>query len=179
MNITESRKMIYYLLMIFLFGGVIGFVYEELFYLVDLGYLVKRGTTLGPWIPIYGFGCLFILFTTNRLRNKPLAVFFMAAAVSGILEFISGYILYHYAGGLRLWDYNVEIWNWFNIDGYVCLRSLIVFGAAGLILQYIAAPVFHKVIDEEKAKNIKYVLLALSVLFIIDVLFVSVVSFFK
>ena len=42
-------------LLIFTFGGIFGFIYETLFYRIDLGYFVKRGTTYGPWIPIYGF----------------------------------------------------------------------------------------------------------------------------
>ena len=44
------------IMLIFTFGGIFGFIYETLFYRIDLGYFVKRGTTYGPWIPIYGFG---------------------------------------------------------------------------------------------------------------------------
>ena len=43
-------------LLIFTFGGIFGFIYETFFYRIDLGYFVKRGTTFGPWIPIYAFG---------------------------------------------------------------------------------------------------------------------------
>ena len=46
------------LMLIFAFGGIFGFIYEEIFYRFDLGEWVKRGTTFGPWIPIYGFGGL-------------------------------------------------------------------------------------------------------------------------
>lgn len=44
------------ILLIFTFGGIFGFIYETFFYRIDLGYFMKRGTTYGPWIPIYGFG---------------------------------------------------------------------------------------------------------------------------
>ena len=44
------------MVLIFTFGGIFGFIYETFFYRIDLGYFVKRGTTYGPWIPIYGFG---------------------------------------------------------------------------------------------------------------------------
>ena len=43
-------------MLIFTFSGIFGFIYETIFYKIDLGYFVKRGTTYGPWIPIYGFG---------------------------------------------------------------------------------------------------------------------------
>ncbi len=31
-------------------GGIFGFIYEEIFYRIDFGYFVKRGTAFGPWI---------------------------------------------------------------------------------------------------------------------------------
>lgn len=168
-----KRNVIYFIMLIFLFGGVVGFIYEVLFYRIDMGYFMKRGTTMGPWIPIYGFGSVFILLTTEKVKSRPLAVFAVAAAISGILEFVTGYILFHYAGGLRLWDYNVEIWNWFNIGGYVCFRSVLVFGAAGVMLQYAARPVFHRIVYEAEAKNVRNLLLILFALFAIDILTVS------
>ncbi len=106
-------------LLVFTFGGIFGFIYEELFYLIDLGYLVKRGTTFGPWIPIYGFGAVLIILTANRLRRIPVAACGVSALICGGLEYITGYVLLH-MGGVRLWDYNTEIWNWGNIGGFVC-----------------------------------------------------------
>ena len=47
-------------MLIFTFSGIFGFIYETLFYKIDLGYFVKRGTTYGPWIPIYAYGrCIY------------------------------------------------------------------------------------------------------------------------
>ena len=43
-------------------------------------------------------------------------------------------------GGIRWWDYNTEIWNWGNIGGYVCLRSVAVFALAGYALMQIVVP---------------------------------------
>ena len=130
------------LLMIFTFGGIFGFVYEELFYRIDLGYFVKRGNTYGPWITIYGFGAVLIALSTEKLKSRPLLVALVAALVCGILEFATGYVLYHVLG-LRLWDYNTEIWNWLNINGFVCLRSVLFFGASALLLQYVVEPMFQ------------------------------------
>ena len=60
MDIAYLKKRFPLLMLIFAFGGIFGFIYEEIFYRFDLGEWVKRGTTFGPWIPIYGFGCLLI-----------------------------------------------------------------------------------------------------------------------
>ena len=65
----------------------------------------------------------------------------MAGLASGVLEFGTGWVLYHFWDGLRLWDYNTEIWNWGNIGGYVCLRSVLFFALAGLLLVYVIFPV--------------------------------------
>ena len=46
--------------LIMILSGFFGFIYEMLFYKIDLGYFVKRGSTFGPWIPIYAFGGLLL-----------------------------------------------------------------------------------------------------------------------
>lgn len=63
--------------------------------------------------------------------------------LSFILEYATGYVLYEYFGGLRLWDYNTEIWNWGNINGYVCVRSILFFGASAVILMNILVMIFE------------------------------------
>ena len=137
----DRKTMALVLLLLFVVGAVSGWLYEMGFYRIDLGQFVKRGHGIGPWLPIYGFGSVLILLTTFRLRKHPLAVFGMAGLASGVLEFGTGWVLYHFWDGLRLWDYNTEIWNWGNIGGYVCLRSVLFFALAGLLLVYVIFPV--------------------------------------
>ena len=115
------------LMLVFAFGGVFGFIYEAIFYRFDLGEWVKRGTTFGPWIPIYGFGALIILGLTFKFRKNPLLVFLFATIASGVLELVTGWVILKFFG-VRLWDYNTEILNWGNINGFVCLRSVLFFG---------------------------------------------------
>ena len=168
-NVTkEQYTTILLLLMIFVFGGVFGFIYEELFYRIDLGHFVKRGTTLGPWIPIYGFGAVSIVLATERLKKNPFLVFLTAAAVSGIIEFATGYLLLH-SLEIRLWDYNVEIWNWCNVGGYVCLRSILFFGISALFLQYIVQPVLLELCRKSE-KVVSGITGTMAVLFTIDIL---------
>jgi uncharacterized membrane protein len=132
--------------MTFVFGGIFGFVYEELFYLLDLGYLVKRGVTFGPWITIYGVGALAIVMVTRRLRKRPILVFLTATAVTGVIELLAGCGFY-YLFDIRLWDYNTEKWNWGNVGGFICLRSVLVFGVSALFLLYVVEPLLEKAAD--------------------------------
>lgn len=156
------------LLMIFVFGGFFGFLYEELFYLIDLGYLVKRGTTFGPWIPIYGFGAVFIVLTTTRFKQNPMVVLGISCLVSGILEFLTGYVLFH-TWELRLWDYNVEIWNWGNVGGYICFRSIAFFGVSGLFLQYVVHPLLAHFVANSEETKLSLVSLVPASLFLLDI----------
>ena len=163
------------LILIMVSGGVFGFVYEEIFYYFDLGYLVKRGSTFGPWIPIYFFGGAAYTFLAYPLRRNPLAVFLMCVVTSWIMEFVTGYVLYH-VFHTRLWDYNKEMMNFGNIGGYVCLRSVLFFGVSGLLLVYMIIPVLAKVVLNVSAKILHPVCLLLAALFVIDVVLFKVLG---
>ena len=152
----------------FVFSGIIGFIYEEIFYYFDLGMIVKRGTTFGPWIPVYGFGTLFITLVCYNLRKKPLLVFLLATLISAIVEFSTGYVVYNFFH-TRLWDYNIEILNFGNIGGYICLRSVLLFGISSLFLFYGALPIFEK-INSKNNKLIKIISISLFSLFILDII---------
>lgn len=145
------RDFVLMVLMAFTVSGIFGFIYEELFYRVDLGYFVKRGSGFGPWIDIYGLGGAAVLLATERIRSQPWLVFWTSAVLCGALEFAAGYAIFHLFHA-RPWDYNVEIWNWGNIGGYVCARSVLVFAASALLLQYAIRPALERFIRRSKPR---------------------------
>ncbi len=156
------------LIIIMVLCGIFGFIYETFFYRIDLGYFIKRGSTFGPWIPIYAFGGLFITLATYRFRKNPIVVFMISCIVSGILEYFTGFV-FHRIFNIRLWDYNTEIWNWGNINGYICARSILFFGISSLALIYFFIPLikkFTKHFSEQKATIISY---TFGALFALDV----------
>ena len=64
--------------------------------------------------------------------------------VTGILEYLAGYLIYDVLGNTtRCWDYNQEILNFGNINGYVCLRSVLFFGLSSLLLVYGIIPMCY------------------------------------
>ena len=166
----KNLKKLDYLLLfqIFVIGGIVGFIYEEIFYYFDLGYLVKRGSTFGPWIPIYAFGSILIYLICKKYSKKPHIVFMLGTIISGILEFTTGYILYHFFN-IRLWDYNTEILNFGNIGGYICLRSVLLFGICSLFLVYGIVPTMKKV-NTKKRKAINIVSIILFIIFVCDII---------
>ena len=157
------------LLLTGILSGIFGFLYETIFYRIDLGYFVKRGSTFGPWIPIYFFGGILIMLFSYRFRKKPLVVFLINCIVLGALEYATGYVLFRYFS-TRLWDYYKEIWNFGNIKGYICLRSVLFFGVSSLILVYVVTPLILKIYNKTKKRNFKYMSILLTCIFTLDVI---------
>ena len=163
----ENMQLINLLILIMVLRGVFGFIYEELFYRIDLGYFVKRGSTFGPWIPIYVFGGAAFTLLVYSFKDKPVLVFLLCVLVSGVMEFVTGYVLYH-VFNTRLWDYNTEIWNWGNIGGYICLRSVLFFGVSGLALLYGVIPILIRLMGMADPRITTIVCRCLAVLFASD-----------
>ena len=129
-------------MLIIVFAGFFGWVYELVFYYFDAGtreFYMQGGNFL-PWINIYAIGAALIVLTCWKLRQWPWAVFLVAMVVTGVLEFVAGWLVYTVGNGTRYWDYNTEILNFGNIGGFVCLRSVLVFGVSALLLMYVVVP---------------------------------------
>ncbi len=124
-------------------SGVFGWMYEFIFYWINGGFdkFYWRGGNFLPWINIYAYGSLIIWFLTFKLKlkKKPLLVFIISFVSTGILEFFSGLGVYLITG-LKYWDYDTEILGFGSIYGFVCLRSVTIFGIFGLILVYVMLP---------------------------------------
>lgn len=122
--------------------GMFGFLYEFIFYYFNGGMqkFYWRGGNFLPWINIYATGSIMIYLLTYRFRKKPLKVFLISFFSTGILEYISGLGMYIIGHGKRCWDYNNEILNFGNINGFVCLRSVTFFAISGLFLIYVVIP---------------------------------------
>ena len=177
MNIHKTRNdvdkypTVVTIFLTFLAGCVIGWIYEMCFYRIDMGYFIKRGQGFGPWLPIYGVGSLAITLLFYKHKDSPAIVLSGSVVATGTIEFITGWALFHFGNGLRLWDYNVEIWNWGNIGGYVCLRSVMLFGISGLLLVYILIPIIGRCVLEIRREILTPLVMILAILFTTDIVF--------
>lgn len=132
----DKRIVLCTYIIIFLIGAIAGFIYEELFCLIIDKELIKRGFLYGPYLPVYGFGAIIMTYLLKRFKKDPLVVFLLAMLITGIVEYLTGYLMftiYHRSW----WDYTGLF---LNINGYVCLRSVLTFGIGGLLLIYIIEP---------------------------------------
>lgn len=129
-------------LLVVVIAGFIGWLYEFIFYFFNGGCETwyMQGGNLLPWINIYAIGAVLIVAATYKVRKYPWAVFLISVVVSGLVELVGGWLVYTLGNGTRYWDYNTEILNFGNIGGFVCLRSVLVFGTSALFLVYVVVP---------------------------------------
>lgn len=163
----RNKDIINILILVLIFGAVFGFIWETIFYRIDLGYFTKRGSSFGPIVPIYGYGAVLIVLFTYHFKNKPLLVFLINTLLLGTLEYITGWALYEFSNK-RLWDYNTEILNFGNLNGFICARSVISFGFAGLFLIYIILPKMIKLVKKVNPRVMSAVCYLLLIIFLVD-----------
>ena len=151
----------------FFFFSFIGWFWEVIFYMVNEGRFINRGTLLGPWLPIYGVAGIIIVVFLRGLRKKPEMMFISTVVVCGAVEYMTSWIL-EKCFGLKWWDYEGYF---MNLNGRICLEGLMVFGLAGVLMTYFLAPfvdnLFRKIPD--KAKRIIGVILI--VVFVADIIY--------
>ena len=137
-----------YVLIFFILSGV-GWIWEVLLQLCQYGNFVNRGTLYGPWLPIYGAGCVALLVILKKYRKNPFIYFVLAMIVCGLIEYgTSVYLeLVHH---MAWWDYTGFF---LNLNGRVCLEGLLVFGIGGTFVTYIAAPFIANVLDKIKKEH--------------------------
>lgn len=128
-----------------------------------------------PWIEIYGIGSLLIYLLCHRYKRSPLKVFLIAGLSCGLLEYLAGKGMYIIFDGRRGWNYNTEILNFGNIEGFVCLRSVLVFAFSGLMLIYIIYPLLIFLSTRIKKKVFNIITFTLAFLFLMDVLYNDII----
>ena len=122
--------------LLFMIYSVAGWILEVTCKLIEYKRFINRGFLIGPYCPIYGWGAIFITILLHRYTDDWIALFFMSVITCGILEYLTSYVmekLFH----ARWWDYSRRK---YNINGRVCLETLIPFGILGLAVMYVTNP---------------------------------------
>ena len=155
-----------YILMFFTFAFV-GWLWEVLLHVVKDGKFVNRGTMLGPWLPIYGFGAVLILIVLKPFRKKPVLFFICAMLLAGLVEYTSSWYLETFKHA-KWWDYSAYF---LNINGRVCLEGLLVFGLGGAAATYLIGPLLNELYSKIKPRVSFTICLILVILFGSDMIY--------
>lgn len=156
-NLTDA-------VLLFLTGAFLGWLYEMVLYLFKDGTFVNRGVLHGPWLPIYGFGCLVVVWLKKRVGKKPMAFFGISVLACAVIEYFGSWLLetlYH----MRWWDYSD---CWMNLNGRIFLGGLLGFGAAGMLFAYGLYPILKKKLGGLSRHNRELLSTVLLSVFLLD-----------
>lgn len=157
------------MIVLFIIYSVIGWIVEEIDMLVFEKKIVNRGFLIGPYCPIYGFGSLVIIIFLDKYLNDPIVLFFMTMISCGVLEYLTSFFM-EKLFKTRWWDYSDKK---FNINGRICLETLVLFGIGGLAISYIVQPFIMSLVTLIPNNILNIVAIILSIIFILD----NIVSF--
>ena len=173
----KKFKIYFFSFMLYCF---IGWIYEVILEFSYGNGFVNRGFLHGPYLPVYGFGALLVLFSIRHFSKKdirlgkilitPFLTFILIFLLTSVVEYIAGTILDVFFDK-KLWDYTDEF---LNINGLVCLSASLRFATGGTIFLYLLQPLFEKALSKIKEKNLNLIFYIVITLFLIDfVVFVA------
>ena len=153
---------IYFLL--FMTYAILGWCMEVTCKLIQYKRFINRGFLIGPYCPIYGYGAILITFLLKKYTDDPIILFFMAIIICGTLEYLTSYFMEKIFKA-RWWDYSQKK---FNINGRVCLNTIVPFGLLGLFIMYVSNPFFISKIQLLPGMWLNILFWTLLVIYIVD-----------
>ena len=133
--------MIRFYFLLFISYSVIGWIMETILKTIEYKKFVNRGFLIGPYCPIYGCGALLMTFLLQGYVHDPIVLFVFNIIICSILEYSTSYIMEKIFKA-RWWDYS---YTKYNINGRICLDTMIPFGLLGLLMMYVINPFIYTV----------------------------------
>jgi uncharacterized membrane protein len=133
--------------LLFTIYSIMGWLMEVVLGLIQHHKFVNRGFLIGPYCPIYGFGGVAITLLLGNFMQTMEKVSLLDSiwistivimCICGTLEYVTSYLmekLFH----ARWWDYHRFK---LNINGRICLETLLPFTIIGQIILRYGNPVF-------------------------------------
>ncbi|MDP4132898.1 MAG: putative ABC transporter permease [Bacillota bacterium] len=163
-------------ILLFFVYSFIGWCMEVAITIIKNKKLVNRGFLVGPLCPIYGWGVLLLTLFLKKYSHDWIATFAMSILICGILEYLTSYFM-EILFGARWWDYSERK---FNINGRICLETLIPFGIGGTFVLEFVNPFFIDIIRNIPAALTNFIIVVLLFVFTVDtIISFKIVSKFK
>lgn len=128
----------YQLLWLYMIYSFIGWCGEVVVAAVKRHRFVNRGAVSGPFCPIYGLGADVVAVFFPELKGNPLFLFLGGMVVNTFVEYVTGRIM-EMSLHKKWWDYSDQK---FNLGGYVCLKTSVLWGICTVLMIYVLNPVF-------------------------------------
>ncbi len=165
--------MFYKCFILFIIYSILGWSLEVLLSLYEHKRFVNRGFLIGPYCPIYGAGSILLTLLLTNYENNIIILFILSMVICGILEYFVSFIL-EKIFKLRWWDYtNMK----FNINGRICLETLVIFGIFGILLIKITNPFLLNILNQFNSNFLVIIAIILMSIFIVDIIISSNIVF--
>ena len=128
----------YQLFWLYMIYSFIGWCGEVAVAAVKRHRFVNRGAVSGPFCPIYGLGAAVVAVFFPELKGNPLFLFLGGMVVNTFVEYVTGRIM-EMSLHKKWWDYSDQK---FNLGGYVCLKTSVLWGICTVLMIYVLNPVF-------------------------------------
>lgn len=150
--------------LLFIIYAFLGWIVEIINNVVVLKKFVNRGFLIGPYCPIYGVGGLIATIFLTKYKESIIVLFVMSMFLFALLEYFTSYLMEKLFKA-RWWDYTDYR---FNINGRICLETLIPFGLLGCFAIYVVNPIIFSIFNMTNIVVLRIIALVIFIIFIID-----------
>lgn len=163
----EGKPTIIEYIWLFVFGCLLGFILETVWYYIKNGiWINKQGLLYGPFKPIYGLGLVLIVLFMYKLSEEKFWKKFVAGVLIGsAFEYISS-LFQEYVFGTSTWNYSG--FN-FNISGRLYLPYCLAWGFIAVLCIDFLYPRFKKLLIKIPKKVGVLVTMMVSIFMILNV----------
>lgn len=174
-NISLLQNIEFYILLFFIYSFM-GWFMESVGGILFVKKFINRGFLIGPYCPVYGLGVCLITMQLSGYTDSIVSLFLLVMLTCGILEYFTGYVMEKMFKA-RWWDYSDKK---FNINGRVCLETLVPFSILGTIFLFYTNPFFVSLFLKVPELIVHIITGILTLTIIVDILFsLKVMNEFK
>ena len=157
----EKVAIWFLLFMLYSFGG---WVMEVSVSLINHKKFINRGFLIGPICPIYGT-VDFIVSLLLSQTESIIAIFCVSLVGGAVLEYVASFIM-EKLFRVRWWDYSEKP---ININGRICMSSVLSFGIAGIFIVKFVTPFFYEFFDSLYSPVLLFIAALMLAWFIFDI----------
>ena len=150
--------------LLFIIYAFLGWIVEIINNIVVFKKFVNRGFLIGPYCPIYGVGGLIATIFLTKYKESIIVLFVMSMFLFALLEYFTSYLMEKLFKA-RWWDYTDYR---FNINGRICLETLIPFGLLGCFAIYVVNPIIFSIFNMTNIVVLRIIAIVIFIIFIID-----------
>ena len=162
--------------MLFIIYSVGGWIMECTLGVIEKHKFVNRGFLIGPYCPIYGVGVVSGTLLLSRFSENVIVLFILSILVCGTLEYLTSYFMEKIFKA-RWWDYTRRK---FNINGRICLETLIPFGVISVLILRFVNPLVFKGLYNIPHNVLNWLVIFIFIIYLADsIISINIILRFK